>query len=129
MSDDLDPLKRALFYAASFEAGILPIVVGQRPGPVLATLSHDEARKMKRKFRKTWKKSVAQKAKRFWGGRGSHFYKQQAARYVHRPDNKLVDRTNHGARRALVYHIMLENVTKIIDRAMPTSGVQRHDNE
>lgn len=53
---------RALLSAAGFEAGIIPIEQPEHDMTrVLAQLSPEDAQKMKRKFRKLWRKMVREK--------------------------------------------------------------------
>lgn len=59
-----DPLVNALFYAMSFQLGILPIAPYESVRAALSQLGEQEARRTKRKFRKAWKRAKKQHIKR-----------------------------------------------------------------
>jgi hypothetical protein len=82
----MKPTERLLIHKACFDEGIIPIEVEQSDMTVaLSQLPPDEARKLKRKFRKLWRREArkcnvdlksdawsAHYAQRTWGKSGQH---------------------------------------------------------
>lgn len=56
---DLDPVQRTLVDVACISAGILPMKGVDVPvAPALAALSKEESRKIRRRFRKLWRRAI-----------------------------------------------------------------------
>lgn len=107
--EELRPVDKAFIHTVMFELGILPIedpVLDMRVP--LRQLTPEEARVVKRKFRKLWRKLARDRAARAGGKSGAG--KQQAVQKEYGMGKQQPSRAERLARKRLVYEQIWEQV-------------------
>lgn len=109
-----DPLHKAMQYAIAFELGIIPVDDSdQKLDAAFAQFPPDEARRMKRKFRKIWRREVKKIAKIIGKRRGQRYLDSYMSK------GGKPSKWQLAARRSVVY-------TDIMDKAdAAVKGVQK----
>lgn len=114
MSADLPTLTKALFYAESFEAGILPVQPHEDATRALAQLTPLEARAAKRKFRKQWRRIMKKELREASGKRATNYVK---SRYGHTQTRPASYEARN--RKLAVYAQIIEHAEAAIARTVP----------
>lgn len=126
--DDLPALTRALLYAESFELGIIPATPWDDVKRALAQLPPDEARRMRRKFRKAWKKALKDRLSKKVEGVSSKRARGLSKRMRLRLERDAGAGTRMPAgrhvqqRRLLVYHLIMERVDEAVKNNVKDVG-------